>query len=225
MILNLPQAAARLGVSPETLRRWSRQGVLGMRSASGEIEFEEKELRAWAKRQGLRLREESRPCWPLAVESSERPLTTALRLGGVFPFFEGETSEQVLRAMVELAPISDEPTRIQLHEQLQAREALSSTGLGHGIALPHPRTPSRNFASEPTVLLALLNKPVDWSAIDGQEVGAVFLLLNPDPQSHLRILSRISFLLRDENFIKSLKLDADPEQLLEMVALLEPDCA
>ena len=144
---------------------------------------------------------------------------------GVFPFFEGETSEQVLRAMVELAPISDEPTRIQLHEQLQAREALSSTGLGHGIALPHPRTPSRNFASEPTVLLALLNKPVDWSAIDGQEVGAVFLLLNPDPQSHLRILSRISFLLRDENFIKSLKLDADPEQLLEMVALLEPDCA
>jgi len=220
MPLNTQEAATLLGVSPETLQRWARQGMLGMRRPDGEMRFQKLELEAWARRRGLRL-SASRPTAGAAVSASN-PLAAAMERGCLFSFAGGGSPESVIAEFSAHIPLAKEEVRSALEQQLQDREHLGTTGLGHGIALPHPRSPSPLFGSEPVVFRATLAEPTDWAALDGKPVQAVLLLLNPDPASHLQVLSRLAFLLRNENFCQLLREGASQEIVLSEVHRLEP---
>ena len=84
------------------------------------------------------------------------------------------------------------------------REALGSTGLGNGFALPHARLPglTRCFG-----LLARLARPIDYAAIDGRPVDVVVLLLTPtdDDTAHLAALSLVARRLRDDGLLRRLR--------------------
>ncbi len=79
---------------------------------------------------------------------------------------------------------------------LTAREALGSTGLGKGFALPHARLEGLSGCFG---LLVRLARPIDYAAIDGQKVDVVVLLLTPadGDASHLAALSLVSRRLRE----------------------------
>ena len=64
----------------------------------------------------------------------------------------------------------------QITSCLLKREELGSTGIGKGIAIPHARLPD---LQRPYGLLAKLKQPIEFDAIDGQEVDVVFVLLLP----------------------------------------------
>jgi PTS system nitrogen regulatory IIA component len=157
-----------------------------------------------------------------AADAKAQPLTFAMSRGGGVVGLSGETPEEVLGALVGAAPLPPEVDRQSLLEQLFQRENLASTGLGRGVALPHPRTPSPNFSPEPMVVLGQLAQPMDWQALDGESVHTVLLLLNPTPDIHLKILSRLAFLLRKEQFQSLLVGQADFAEILAMVASMEP---
>jgi nitrogen PTS system EIIA component len=72
--------------------------------------------------------------------------------------------------------------------EILKREGLGSTGVGGGVAIPHARIPGLNSAFG---LLARLQKPIDFEAIDGEPVDIVFLLLLPTATSgeHLNVLA------------------------------------
>jgi PTS system nitrogen regulatory IIA component len=142
--------------------------------------------------------------------------------GGGVEGLSGETPKEVLGALIDAAPLPLEVDRRSLLEQLFQRENLASTGLGHGVALPHPRTPSPEFSPEPMVILGQLVQPMDWRALDGEPVHTVLLLLNPSPDIHLKILSRLAFLLREERFHSLLATQAGFAEILVMVASMEP---
>jgi PTS system nitrogen regulatory IIA component len=84
----------------------------------------------------------------------------------------------------------------QVFETLLQRERLGSTGIGDGIAIPHGKIPNmaRLFG-----LVARLDKPVDFEALDGQPVDIVFLLLAPEGAGadHLKALARVARVLRE----------------------------
>ena len=168
MALNLDDAAHLLGVSPATLRRWAREGQLGVLRPSGDYRFDEAELRTWARSHGLRLREAAtggRASWPTAASSEgheEQPLTLALGLGGILEQPDAEDRDGLLHAMVAAIPLDGSADRPALLAQLLAREQLTSTGLGDGIAVPHPRTPSAAYSEDPVIMLALPPTPIDW---------------------------------------------------------------
>jgi PTS system nitrogen regulatory IIA component len=89
-------------------------------------------------------------------------------------------------------------------DPLLSREALGSTGIGRGIALPHARIPKlQHFFS----LLVRLEKPIDFAAIDEQPVDLVFLLLSPENagREHLAALASISRLLRNGDVVRGLR--------------------
>lgn len=228
MALNLDDAAHLLGVSPATLRRWAREGQLGVLRPSGDYRFDEAELRTWARSHGLRLREAAaggQASWPTAGAagaSEEQPLTLALSHGGVLEQASAEDRDALLHAMVEAMPLDSSADRPALLAQLLEREQLTSTGLGDGIAVPHPRTPSAAFSEEPLVMLALPAAPIEWGALDGQPVHAAFLLVNPAPEAHLKVLSRLAFVLRDSGFQALLREGADFAEILTATAQLEP---
>lgn len=95
---------------------------------------------------------------------------------------------------------------------LLAREALGSTGIGRGIALPHARIAN---LPRPFGLLARLEKPVDFAAIDDEPVDLVFLLLTPENagREHLAALAAISRVLRDEAVARRLRAARDAGEL------------
>jgi len=95
---------------------------------------------------------------------------------------------------------------------LLAREALGSTGIGRGIALPHARIAT---LPRPFGLLARLVKPIDFAAIDDEPVDLVFLLLTPENagREHLAALAAISRMLRDGVVARNLRAARDASEI------------
>jgi len=84
------------------------------------------------------------------------------------------------------------------------RERLGSTGVGNGIAIPHGKIASvRSIVG----VFARLESPVDFEALDDQPVDLVFLLLAPEGAGadHLKALSRIARVLRDQDLVAKLR--------------------
>jgi len=221
MPLDLQQAAKMLGVSPATVRRWARQGRLGVMRPSGEFRFEEAELGRWARNQGLSIGEGKSPVTALSVDSEAQSLIAAVSRGHILHKVPGVSAGEVLSNLVELAPLDESCNRLALLEQLQGREGLASTALGNGVALPHPRTPSKDYVQKPMVVIAMLDGVVDWKALDGEPVHTAILLLGPSPKEHLGVLSRIAFALREASFVSALRKHASAEDLTILIAKLE----
>ena len=142
------------------------------------------------------------------TEHSNLPLPTlpdALQLGGIFYRIGGSTKESALRSVVEVVRLPDEVDREFLLRVLLAREELTSTAIGDGIAIPHARNSVVLHVDRPLVSLCFLETPIDFGALDGQPVQALFTLISPTMRAHLHLLARLSFALRDAEF-KSLVL-------------------
>lgn len=96
-----------------------------------------------------------------------------------------------------------------------AREALTSTGLGDGIAMPH----SKNAAvKEATVLFAKSNKGVDYESLDGQPTDLFFMIAAPEGanDTHLAALAELSQYLMKDGFADKLRQVTSPDQVIEL---------
>ncbi len=89
---------------------------------------------------------------------------------------------------------------------LAAREALGSTGIGGGIAVPHARM---SALAAPSGFFARLDRPVAFDAVDGRPVDLVFLLLSPAADGeHLRALAAVSRRLRTPGVAEAMRTAA-----------------
>jgi PTS system nitrogen regulatory IIA component len=102
-------------------------------------------------------------------------------------------------------------------EALLQRERLGSTGIGEGLAIPHGKLPhlTRLFG-----LVARLEKPIDFEALDGQPVDILFLLLAPEGAGadHLKALARIARVLREPGVMDRIRAARDAAALYAVVA-------
>lgn len=99
-----------------------------------------------------------------------------------------------------------------IFDVLMERERLGTTGVGHGIAIPHGKLASLDRLYG---LFARLETPVDFQSIDEQPVDLVFLLLAPETAGadHLKALARVSRLLRDASVCEKLRGSDNSEAL------------
>ncbi|MBV5270823.1 MAG: PTS sugar transporter subunit IIA, partial [Afipia sp.] len=86
--------------------------------------------------------------------------------------------QQVLQELAGKAATSLGLQADYVASELLKREALGSTGMGNGVAIPHARLP---MVKRPHGVLARLKPPINFDAIDGQPVDLIFLLLLPAP--------------------------------------------
>jgi len=110
--------------------------------------------------------------------------------------FKAEDKEAVIRQLVELFAADAGVARADdVLRAVQEREAVLSTGVGNGVAIPHGKSPA---VAELGMAVGLLESPVDFEALDGQPVRLVFLLVGPETAAgaHIKALSRISRLVR-----------------------------
>jgi len=107
--------------------------------------------------------------------------------------------------------------RALITDSLFARERLGSTGLGHGVAIPHGRIKG---LKAPMASVLQLRDPIGFDAPDEQAVGLLIFLLVPEAatQKHLEILSEIAELLSDSTLREQLKARTDATELHRLIA-------
>lgn len=212
------EIAESLGLSPQTLDRWIRQGRIPIRKSGEDYLFNPESLKQWADSNNLTY--SLKPGKPSRSETAV-PLLAALQRGGILYELEGEEPNGLLQSAVDRLDFLPEPTRAKLYQRLLEREAMTSTGIGQGVAIPHPRTPLADGPSEPTIVTGFPKNPVDYNAIDEQPVFVLFMLLSPRVQVHLQLLSRLSFCLREKEFVDFLRTRPALDSLLYYVESLE----
>jgi PTS system nitrogen regulatory IIA component len=122
-------------------------------------------------------------------------------------------------ALQELAKRAAELT--DLHERaifdvLLERERLGTTGVGNGIAIPHGKLPGLDRIYG---IFARLESPIEFDAVDDKPVSLIFLLLTPETAGadHLKALTLISRLLRDQRLCEKLHAAKDAGGLREIL--------
>lgn len=106
-------------------------------------------------------------------------------------------------------------------EALMAREALGPTGVGHGVALPHARLDGIDHVMG---VFVLLDKPIDFDAVDRQPVDVAFALFAPEEAGveHLKALALVSRTLRDETVCSKLRANPDASTLYAILNESKP---
>jgi PTS system nitrogen regulatory IIA component len=149
------------------------------------------------------------------------PMSELLRAGGIFHDVDAPDKLGVLREFVARLPLPPEQNRDALLSVLEAREAMGSTGIGDGIAIPHVRNPIVLHVAQPFVTLCLLRHAVDFEALDGKPVHALFMVVSPTVPVHLRILGQLGFLLRDDELRRLLRDRGLADAIIDRVAMVE----
>jgi len=119
-----------------------------------------------------------------------------------------EILEQLARKAAPVTGIAAE----QILSELLKREELGSTGMGGGVAIPHARF---HDLKKPVGMLVRLKKPIDFEAVDGKPVDAVFLLLLPDQPAgeQLSALACTARKLRDPSVIAAVRRAPDSVEI------------
>ena len=108
-----------------------------------------------------------------------------------------------------------------VRDALIARERLGSTGLGHGVAIPHGRIKG---LKSPLAAVLRVRQPIAFDAPDDEPVSLLIFLLVPEAatQRHLEILSEIAEMLSDRELRERLKGESDPAEVHRIIAAWEP---
>ncbi len=141
-------------------------------------------------------------------------IVSLLHKHNVLHELEADTKEEVLNKLI--ATLSDEVDEKALEEISNAvfeREAIMSTGVGKGLAIPHGKA---SGISETYAAFATLKKPVDYEAVDGEPVIMIFLLVGPKSSNslHIKMLSRISRLMNNSSFREKLKECSSADEII-----------
>jgi PTS system nitrogen regulatory IIA component len=220
MQLSVKDAARLLNVSEKTIYRWIKLETIPVYHINEQLRFNRAELLEWATSRHIQVS----PNIFLETEASATPLpslTEALKAGGVAYRLGGKDKPSVLRAIIDAMKLPEEVDREFLFQVLLARETLGSTGIGDGIAIPHVRNPIVLHVTKPLIALCFLEHPIDFGAIDGQQVTTLFALISPTVRAHLHLLSRLGFVLQNPQFRAALKRQASREELMELLAKAE----
>jgi len=128
----------------------------------------------------------------------------------------GETKDEVLEELVTKLALTDE-AHLAVRRVLDEREAKGSTGVGHGVAIPHARCDEME-----ALRMAYGRKPagIDWDANDGEPVHHVFLILAPPihvSNKYLQVMGNVAGLVRESAVRDQLDAVTDTDEFMELL--------
>jgi mannitol/fructose-specific phosphotransferase system IIA component (Ntr-type) len=133
---------------------------------------------------------------------------------------EARTKEALLRELVDIVSAQDGADSDEILRAVRERESVLSTGIGHGVAIPHGKS---GAVPELRMAAGRTSVPVEFDALDGQPVALFFLLVGPETAAgpHIKALSRISRIVRRDDVRDRLIAARDAAEFLR--ALEEAD--
>jgi PTS system nitrogen regulatory IIA component len=131
------------------------------------------------------------------------------------------SKKRVLEKISKLLAATQNLNESAIFDKLLERERLGSTGLGHGVAIPHCRLQEAQSAS---VALMTLQTGVNFESRDGKPVDIVFGLIVPEhcTETHLKILANAAEMFSNPAFCALLRASETSEQLYKLVSCWQP---
>ena len=136
---------------------------------------------------------------------------------GVIASMKVSSKKQTLQELAEIAARVTGLKERLIFDTLLERERLGTTGVGHGIAIPHGKLAELDRLH---AIFARLVTPVEFDSIDDAPVDLIFLLLAPESAGadHLKALARVSRLLRNDLVCEKLRGTEDPDALFAVLS-------
>lgn len=130
--------------------------------------------------------------------------------------FNSENKDDVINELIDL--LKGDERVIDLEEVRKCvfdREKIMSTGVGKGFAIPHGKT---NSVNDIVAVFGKSKKPIEYNALDGEPVNLVFLMIGKDTlvSKHIKLLSRISRLMNNDEFREKLIKADSKESILKI---------
>ncbi len=137
------------------------------------------------------------------------------------PKDKNDTIRQAVALMAKSGNISDVEAYTK---QVMLREEESTTGVGDGIAIPHGKC---DAVTRPGLAAMIIRDGVDYDSLDGEPVNVLFLIAAPNTKDnvHLDVLSKLSVLLMDDEFIAKLKAAKTPEEFIKVIDAADEESA
>jgi nitrogen PTS system EIIA component len=135
---------------------------------------------------------------------------------------KARSKKAILEVLANLiASPASELASAEVFNSLLSRERLGSTGLGHGVAIPHGRI---NHGSRTYGAFARTEEGIDFDALDNQPVDLFFSLLVPDKATdqHLQILAQLAEMFSDDEFLARLRASRSHDELFELLTTWTP---
>lgn len=144
-------------------------------------------------------------------------LTDFLKKEHIKVFLKAKNKQDAIRELVNM--IVTDKSEQQKDEILKAfmdREEISSTGIGHGIAIPHAR---KNVFEDLIAACGLAEDPIDFNSLDKKPVKVIFLILCPNdlPGLQIRFLARASRLLNDKHLREKLFICQSKDEIYNTI--------
>lgn len=132
---------------------------------------------------------------------------------------QSATRDDAILELARLIPeLADKPAEYeQLALAILDRERLHTTGVGDGVALPHPRNVLPGLFKTPIVVFGRHPHGLAFNSLDGRPVKLIFLIAAPDLSQHLAVLARISRLLRDATLRQKLLAATKPDEIISHI--------
>jgi mannitol/fructose-specific phosphotransferase system IIA component (Ntr-type) len=140
--------------------------------------------------------------------------------GDVYNNIKGKDIQSAFDSFLKVARLKKNINKKNLAESLLEREALCTTALAYGFAIPHPRKRIFNKEEDASLCIAYLEYPIEWYAPDGGPVATLFFVLSGEEWQHLSLLSEIATLVDDPEFRSFMSGKPQKKELLDYLSML-----
>lgn len=204
-ILTLAEVAEYLKLSDKTILKMVKNQEIPCAKIANQWRFSKPSLNDWltSKMEVIPQNDLSRL---IEKEYDSVPLSRLMDQENIILPLKARTQEEVIKELAERAYDSNLISEKKVFiKKLMEREELTSTSIGSGIAIPHIRKASAEVVREAKIIIGVSEKGIDFSSFDGEPTNLFFLLISDSEVVHLRILSKLSNILRDEEAVKTLR--------------------
>ena len=225
--MSLEQFAQHVSMDVHDVRRLADRGELPGHKVAGHWRFNQARVTEWLQQQMPMLDEARLIALERAMGRASGEglaqegmvVTDLIDVEGIDITFPARTRASVLRELVKLADRSglllDGKGLLQAVEQ---REALCSTALPNGVAIPHPRQPMPYVSTEPLMCVARVSRGIGFGAPKGELTRIFFLICCHTDRHHLHVLARLMRLLDDQTVDLLFEAESSEEVLAVLIA-------
>ncbi len=230
--LNLNEAADYLHLSPDKVEALIRSENFSIRYVRKKPMFSKRELHDWMSKKLLGIVDDSVDKFHENVsttgdESSEPEnlfLSQFLEPSVICPELSAKTKNSALRGLVDIAIQSNLVTdETELLELIMEREALCSTGLANGVAMPHSRIHANYLILDSFLAIAHVPGGIPFGSLDGKLTDLFFMPCASNDRIHLHMIARIALLLNKTDLADKLRQCVSAEEMIDTIRAIESE--
>lgn len=218
MILTLKELADYLRVNERTILRMINEGKLQGSKIGGQWRFNSSQIDSLFFPNEVGMNEEVMNEMSASNRHLPLPLSRTINENQMILDMKANSVETAICAIAHPSifgrMIMDLP---EFQQRLLDREKLLSTGIGSGIAIPHPRDPETGLRRPAVLVYGRCKDGVDFNALDGKPVKHFFLLACQTIETHLHLMASLAQMLKQEDFIPRCEAATSTSDILKLI--------